>query len=118
MQELWRRRLSADAPPKKADANDNEMVRVADGEFMIGDSVYRFVGVNMWYGAILGSEGAGATVSASNASLIRLRPSESIISESSWEVTAKRASHRISRPFCRQGRGNITTHCCAASTIF
>ena len=42
---------------KKADANDSEMVRVADGEFMIGDSVYRFVGVNMWYGAILGSEG-------------------------------------------------------------
>ena len=44
---------------KKADANDSEMVRVADGEFMIGDSVYRFVGVNMWYGAILGSEGRG-----------------------------------------------------------
>lgn len=44
---------------KKADANDNEMVRVADGEFMIGDSAYRFVGVNMWYGAILGSEGRG-----------------------------------------------------------
>ena len=44
---------------RKADANDNEMVRVADGEFMIGDSAYRFVGVNMWYGAILGSEGRG-----------------------------------------------------------
>lgn len=44
---------------RKADASDNEMVRVADGEFMIGDSAYRFVGVNMWYGAILGSEGRG-----------------------------------------------------------
>lgn len=36
-----------------------EFVRVADGEFYIGDSVYRYVGTNFWYGAILGSEGSG-----------------------------------------------------------
>ena len=36
-----------------------EFVRVADGEFYIGDSVYRYVGTNFWYGAILGSEGRG-----------------------------------------------------------
>ena len=34
-------------------------VRVENGNFMIGDSVYRYVGTNFWYGAILGSEGRG-----------------------------------------------------------
>lgn len=34
-------------------------VTVRDGEFMIGDSVYRYVGANLWYGAILASEGHG-----------------------------------------------------------
>ena len=34
-------------------------VTVADGEFRIGDSVYRYVGTNFWYGAILASEGRG-----------------------------------------------------------
>ena len=36
-----------------------EFVRVEDGNFMIGDSVYKFIGTNFWYGAILGSEGRG-----------------------------------------------------------
>ena len=36
-----------------------EFVRVENGEFMIGDSVYRYIGTNFWYGAILGSEGRG-----------------------------------------------------------
>ena len=36
-----------------------DFVRIENGEFMIGDSVYRFVGTNFWYGAILGSEGRG-----------------------------------------------------------
>ena len=36
-----------------------EFVRVENGEFMIGDSIYRYIGTNFWYGAILGSEGRG-----------------------------------------------------------
>lgn len=36
-----------------------EFVRVENGNFMIGDSVYKYVGTNFWYGAILGSEGRG-----------------------------------------------------------
>ena len=36
-----------------------QFVAVADGEFMIGDSVYRYVGTNFWYGAILASTGRG-----------------------------------------------------------
>lgn len=34
-------------------------VTVRDGRFFVGDSVYRFVGANFWYGAILASEGRG-----------------------------------------------------------
>lgn len=37
----------------------NEYVTVHDGNFYIGDSVYKYVGANFWYGAILGSEGRG-----------------------------------------------------------
>ncbi len=46
---------------KDADATDanNQFVTVKDGEFHIGDSVYRYVGTNFWYGAILASEGQG-----------------------------------------------------------
>lgn len=36
-----------------------DYVRVADGKFMIGDSVYQFIGTNFWYGPILASEGRG-----------------------------------------------------------
>ncbi len=36
-----------------------EFVRVENGSFMIGDSVYRFIGTNFWYGPILASEGQG-----------------------------------------------------------
>lgn len=39
---------------------DDHYVTVGDdGNFYIGDSVYKFVGANFWYGAILGSEGQG-----------------------------------------------------------
>lgn len=34
-------------------------VTVRDGQFRIGDSSYTYVGTNLWYGAILGSEGQG-----------------------------------------------------------
>lgn len=52
---------SACSGSKKADATDenNQFVTVKDGEFYIGDSVYRYVGTNFWYGAILASEGQG-----------------------------------------------------------
>ncbi|MDE7397721.1 MAG: beta-mannosidase [Muribaculum sp.] len=39
--------------------NRKEFVRVENGVFMIGDSIYRFIGTNFWYGAILASEGRG-----------------------------------------------------------
>lgn len=39
--------------------NSREFVKVKDGEFYIGDSVYRYVGTNFWYGAILASEKYG-----------------------------------------------------------
>ncbi|MBD5355440.1 MAG: beta-mannosidase [Bacteroides sp.] len=35
----------------------SQFVTVRDGEFYIGDSVYRYVGTNFWYGGILASEG-------------------------------------------------------------
>ena len=45
---------------KKADeAKTDEFVTVRDGEFYIGDSVYRYVGTNFWYGTILASEKYG-----------------------------------------------------------
>lgn len=34
-------------------------VTVKDGRFFLGDKEYRYVGTNLWYGAILGSEGQG-----------------------------------------------------------
>jgi len=40
-------------------ADTPDYVTVRDGEFYIGDSVYRYVGTNFWYGAILASEGRG-----------------------------------------------------------
>lgn len=41
-------------------SKDNaEYVTVKDGKFFIGDKEYRYVGANLWYGAILGSEGQG-----------------------------------------------------------
>lgn len=36
-----------------------EFVTVRDGNFYVGDSIYKYVGTNLWYGAILGSEGRG-----------------------------------------------------------
>ena len=37
----------------------DEFVRVEGGRFMLGDSVYRYVGTNFWYGPLLASEGRG-----------------------------------------------------------
>ena len=44
-----------------ASASDDapQFVTVSDGNFMIGDSIYKYKGANMWYAAILGSEGQG-----------------------------------------------------------
>lgn len=52
---------SACSGGKKAEVADgnNQYVTVKDGEFRIGDSIYRYVGTNFWYGAILASEGRG-----------------------------------------------------------
>ncbi|MDE5687401.1 MAG: beta-mannosidase [Paramuribaculum sp.] len=44
---------------KAGEAADREFVTVRDGEFYIGDSLYRFVGANFWYGGLLGSEKYG-----------------------------------------------------------
>ncbi len=44
---------------KKVAAPDENFVNVRDGDFYIGDSLYRFVGTNFWYGPILASEGRG-----------------------------------------------------------
>lgn len=40
-------------------SGEKEFVRVVDGRFMTGDSVYRFVGTNFWYGAVLAGQGRG-----------------------------------------------------------
>lgn len=42
-----------------AQNRDAQYVTVKDGKFYIGDKEYRYVGTNLWYGAILGSEGRG-----------------------------------------------------------
>ncbi len=39
--------------------DDSQFVTVKNGKFFIGDKEYRYVGANLWYGAILGSEGQG-----------------------------------------------------------
>lgn len=46
---------------QKASESESEpnFVTVRDGNFYIGDSIYRYVGTNFWYGAILGSTGRG-----------------------------------------------------------
>lgn len=54
--------LLATSACKTDQGNENEpsdFVRVENGEFMIGDSSYRYIGTNFWYGAILASEGVG-----------------------------------------------------------
>lgn len=44
---------------KVVPTDGSEYVTVKDGHFYIGDSEYRYVGTNFWYGAILASEGRG-----------------------------------------------------------
>ena len=48
-------------------------VTVRDGDFYIGDSVYRVAGTNMWYGAVLGSTGRGGDRARLGRELDRLR---------------------------------------------
>ena len=43
----------------QAYSGSDDFVRVSDSKFMTSDSVYRYIGTNFWYGAILGSEGRG-----------------------------------------------------------
>lgn len=44
---------------KSTMADKTDFVTVRDGEFKIGDSTYRYIGTNFWYGPILASEGRG-----------------------------------------------------------
>ena len=44
----------------------HSFVQQRDGQFLIGRQPYKFVGTNFWYGAILGSEGATASVCAAS----------------------------------------------------
>ncbi len=46
-------------PSCKREVAQPEFVRVQDGKFYIGEDEYRYIGTNLWYGAILGSEGRG-----------------------------------------------------------
>lgn len=43
----------------EAKTSTDNFVTVRDGKFYIGDSVYNFVGTNLWYAPILASEGVG-----------------------------------------------------------
>jgi mannan endo-1,4-beta-mannosidase len=43
----------------KQTVNASPYVTVNNGEFYVGDSIYRYVGTNFWYGAILASTGRG-----------------------------------------------------------
>ncbi len=51
--------LAAGCAGSKGAESAPQFVTVRDGEFYIGDSLYRFVGANFWYGAILGAEKYG-----------------------------------------------------------
>lgn len=51
--------IACSSSKKSGAAPDGDFVTVRDGKFYIGDSVYRFVGTNFWYGPILASEGRG-----------------------------------------------------------
>lgn len=44
---------------KKVGEQEPTFVTVRDGEFYIGDSLYRYVGANFWYGGLLGAEKYG-----------------------------------------------------------
>lgn len=62
--------ISCSTPKKE---KEKEFVRVENGNFMIGDSVYRYIGTNLWYGAILGSEGRGGNRTRLNQELDLLK---------------------------------------------
>lgn len=44
---------------RKTAPEEPNFVSIRDGQFYIGDSAYRYIGTNMWYGAVLGSQGRG-----------------------------------------------------------
>ncbi|MGN0213628.1 MAG: cellulase family glycosylhydrolase [Muribaculaceae bacterium] len=50
-----------------------EFVTVKDGKFFIGEKEYKYVGTNMWYAAILASEGRGGNRERLNAELNTLQ---------------------------------------------
>lgn len=50
---------SCNSTKKISNETDSEFVTVRDGKFYLGDSVYRYVGTNFWYGPILASDGRG-----------------------------------------------------------
>ncbi|MCM1356188.1 MAG: beta-mannosidase [Staphylococcus sp.] len=43
----------------QSSSSQTGFVTVRDGEFKLGDSTYRYIGTNFWYGPILASEGRG-----------------------------------------------------------
>lgn len=49
--------IGACSGPK--DTTPSPFVTVNDGNFYLGDSIYRYIGTNFWYGTILASEGRG-----------------------------------------------------------
>lgn len=51
--------VACSSAKKNTAESKGDFVTVRDGKFYIGDSVYRFVGTNFWYGPILASEGRG-----------------------------------------------------------
>lgn len=51
--------LLAASPTQGATRPDDAFITVRDGRFYRGDSEYRFIGTNFWYGPILASEGQG-----------------------------------------------------------
>ena len=92
-------------------------VTVRNGEFHIGDSVYRYIGTNFWYGAILASEGRGGD----RQRLVRELDSLKSLGIDNLRILVGGdgeeglASH-ISPP-CRLLQGSTTTHSCADSII-
>lgn len=50
---------SCGSKSRESVAEPDGFVTVKDGKLMLNDSVYNFIGTNLWYGAILGSEGRG-----------------------------------------------------------
>lgn len=59
--------------PAGTTGEGRDYVSVRDGEFIVADTVYRYVGTNFWYGVILASEGRGGDRARLHAELDTLR---------------------------------------------